>query len=68
MLIEPHQHVVRHQHLIVNIAGNPLCHVTVDLGLYSNKHHTWQQHIDHKIIPVCQKLARAQLASSVHHH
>ena len=40
---------IGHQHLAVNIGGNPLCHVSVAkyLGLYIDRHLTWQQHIDH---------------------
>ena len=56
MLIGSRQRI-GHQHMAVNIAGIPLCHVTVVryLGLYIDQHLTWQQRIDH--VPK----ARAQL-------
>ena len=49
---------IGHQHMVANIAGIPLCHVTVVryLGLYTDQHLTWQQHIDHVV-----SKARAQL-------
>ena len=57
MLIGSRQRV-GHQHLAVNIAGNPLRNVSVAkyLGLYIDPHLTWQQHIDHIV-----SAARARL-------
>ena len=47
MLIGSHQHV-GHQHMAVNIAGNPLRHVTIAkyFGIYIDQHLTWLQRFD----------------------
>ena len=59
MLIGSHHHV-GHQHMAVDIAGNPLCHVTIAkyFGIYIDQHLTWLQRFDYTVSKARSQLCR----------